>query len=389
MNLTKEVFTSSFGKLILVIVITFLTPRFSIAQTSLRSWEEGALTWNDFKGKALESSTSNSEFAYTMSYATHKEKFADTALFYLKTENQLNQNITWVKEAEKSDELLKYYQVLFNLVEVYRRKLQIELNRIDKLSKADLALEAINEELKFEIRRYEGDTENPSDSTGLEYWDKKVSDMLLKTPLEKMPQLADRNLGYGINAGIGAGGFSGSIADHFTQQLNFTYGFDCSLKNTSLLLNGSLGGNRIVKNFTEENQLWPKGKRSTVAIIEVSIGQSIINSSKHKLTPYAGFALMEFIVNRNYQDFSMVNYGLSYGLIYDFKMRKSFRIIPASYTNSMIERAEHNLRIRLFASPISFENIKGQSINLSIGYSLNGRLIKTKELVSPKQSLLM
>ena len=277
---------------------------------------------------------------------------------------------------------------MFNLVEVYRRKLQIELNRIENLSKADVALEAISEELKFEIRRYESDTDNPTDSTGLAYWDKKISDKLLKTPLERMPKLVDRNLGYRINAGIGTGMFTGSVADHFTTQVTFTYGFDFSLKNTTLLLNGSLGGNRIVKNFTEENVLWQKGTRSSIAIIEVSLGQSIINKPKHKLTPYAGFALMEFSSNRNSQDFRMVNYGFSYGLIYDFKMRKAFRITPASYTNSTIEREEHNLRIRLFASPISFESITGQSINLSIGYSINGRLIKTKELESPKQSLL-
>jgi len=77
-----------------------------VAQVNLRAWEAGDLTWDDFKGKALNSSDSNSEFAYTLSYASHKEKFGDTTLFFLKTENQINQNITWAKESERSDQLL-------------------------------------------------------------------------------------------------------------------------------------------------------------------------------------------------------------------------------------------------------------------------------------------
>ncbi|MCX2745431.1 hypothetical protein OO013_16245 [Mangrovivirga sp. M17] len=365
-----------------LLIFSFFVTLHCFGQSDERQWEEGKLTWNDFKGEPFESSPSASELSYQLSYSTTKKRIGDTTFFFFQTRNYINPYISWVKESEKSDQLLRYNQVIFNILELHRRELQEELHRINNTDLAENKFRTQYQKCNYEIKQFQHETNSGTDKSALVYWDKKITQKLKDNPFELIPEVSDRNFGYGINAGFGTGIMTGSISDFFSPTFNFVFGFDIAYKNTTLFLNGTLAGNRVKRDYTEDGFLWTKDLKTNVAIIDVSIGQTLIENSTHKLTPFAGLGILEFSVANNegeaYEDHRIVNYGLIYGLNYDFKFRHAIRLTPSPFGAKYKERAEHNIRVRLYATSSEYENMKGTSINLTVGYALFGRIIKIK-----------
>lgn len=362
-----------------LIIVSFFYSLYSLGQSNERMWEEGLLTWNDFRGNPFTSSPNASELNYQLSYSTTKKRIADTTLFTFQTKNYINPNISWVKENYKSDQLLKYNQVIFNILELHRRKLQSQLHRIDNMYLAEEKFRTQNQNCNYEIKRFQKDTKFGTDRYALEYWNRRIAQELEDNPFEIVPEISDKNFGYGMHAGFGTGILTGTISDFFTPTFNFMFGFDLAYKNTMLFLNGTLAGNRVKSEYIENGILWPQNLKTNVAVIDVSIGQAFIDNSKHKLTPFAGLGILEFSAANGegeaYKDHRIVNYGLIYGLNYDFKFKHGIRLTPSPYGATFRDRTEQNVRLRLYITSAEYGDMKGTSINLTVGYSLFGRFI--------------
>jgi len=329
------------------------------------------------------SSPNASELNYQLSYSTTKTKLpGNTTVFAFSTRNYMNPNISWVKDSHRSEKLLRYNQALFDILELNRRRLQSTLHRIDNLYAAEETFRIQYEACMYEVKRFREETASGTDRSALDYWERRLDRELEATPLGLVPEIADKMFGYGLNAGFGSGLLTGTIADHFTPTFNFVFGFDLAFRRTILYLNGTLAGNRVKKNYLQDGLLWPANLKTNVAVIDVSIGQTVVDNSKHKLTPFAGLGILEFTAaNREgeqFQDHRIVNYGLIYGLNYDFTFKNSIRLTPSPFGGSMRERVEQNIRVRLYATSGKFENMKGNSINLTVGYALFGRMIAIK-----------
>ncbi|MEP0365448.1 MAG: hypothetical protein ABJN36_08205 [Cyclobacteriaceae bacterium] len=350
-----------------------------LGQSNERLWEEGPLNWDDFSGEPFTSSPNASELNYQLSYSTTKKRIGDTTLHAFETKNYINPNISWVKGSNKSGQLLRYNQVIFNILELHRRKLQSQLHRIDNMYLAEEKFRTQYQNCNYEIKQFQSDTKLGTDESSLDYWDKRIAEELKDNPFELIPDITDKNFGYGLNAGFGTGILTGTISDFFTPTFNFMFGFDIAYKNTILFLNGTLAGDRVKRDYTEDGRLWPKDLKTNVAVIDVSIGQTLIDNSNHKLTPFAGLGILEFTAatkeGEAFEDHRIVNYGLIYGLNYDFKFRHGIRLTPSPYGATFRERAEQNIRVRLYLTSAEYENMKGTSINLTVGYALFGRII--------------
>lgn len=355
----------------------------SYGQTEERLWEEGDLSWSDFKGEPNIYSSGASELNYLLSYKTARKKIGNTIVFLYETRNSINPDLCWVKDDERSDQLLRYNQVMFNIVELYRRGLQSQLHRADNLSMAENKFRNQYHQCSIEIRKLQDDTRAGTKAGAIAFWDEQIARELRAMPLELVPPISDRNFGYGLNFGLGTGLFTATLGDHFTTPFSVIYGFDAAYKRNILYLNATLAGNRVKREYGEGIAIWPENIRTTLAIIDVSLGRALIDNEKHKFAPFAGLGILEFSVAGNvdeeYKDLRMVNYGFIFGLNYDFKFRKGVRLTPAAYSGSFKERAEQNVRVRMYATTASFDQIKGTSINLSIGYALFGKLIRVDE----------
>lgn len=363
-----------------LIPFLFFLNFYSFCQNNERLWEHGKLTWEDFRSEPVDSNQNDSELSYHISYATIREKTGDSILLKFQTKNFINPKNSWVKESKKNDQLLEYNQVLFDIIEIHRRELQYELNRISNIYKADKIFSQRNEKLSAEIRLFQRQTKSGSGLSKLKEWRWKVDQELNDRRLEVIPEFRDKNFGIGLNIGFGTGLFSGNIRNHFTPSFNIGYGFDFAYKKFSLLLNASLSNNKVRQAFSENQLTWESDLKTNLTILDASLGYSFIDNSKHKVTSFAGIGVFEVAVpdneGDNYSNHRITSTSLVYGLNYDFKFLKAIRLTPAPFFNGYRERAEHSLRVRLYFAHPTFENLRGTSFNLTVGYSLFSRIIK-------------
>ena len=297
----------------------------------------------------------------------------------------MNPSISWVKDLSKTEELLKYNQILFDLIELHRRKAQHILHRIQNVYFAEEKFRTQNQKCSDEIKQFQNDTKLGTELSAIEYWEERVQKELTLTPLEVIPKISDKNFGYGLTLGLGSGFFSNPISTHFTPTFNFVYGFDLSFKKINLFLNGTLAGNKVKKEYIQKDGLvWKKDLKTRVAVLDISFGYPVVDNLKKKITPFAGLGIVEFSIskeeNEEHKKYNSINYGLIYGLNWDLKLRTNVFVTLPQNTYYLGERGkrEHILRIKLYITSGKIEDIKSRFINLSIGYVLSGKGIKVK-----------
>ncbi len=350
-------------------------------QSTERHWEAGPLTWEDFGGEPFRASAYASELDYEISYEVSRKRFRDTTVVVLSTKNYMLPQFSWVKPAQQSDQLLRYNQVIFDIVEQHRRNLQRDLHRIDHARQAEGRLRAHHEDCQREIELFQRETQSGADPLALADWERQTAQALAAHPFERFPEIEDRNFGCAFSVGLGAGAFTSDLSDHLTPTFNYLYGLDLSYKNTVLFLDVTLARNRVRRAFVQDNLLWPEDLPTLVAVADLRIGQVLVNSRKHKLTPFAGLSILELSANDRtgdtFADHLVLRYGVTYGLQYDFKVWKMLHLIPA-FGVRINERAEHLLRVRMYAVPARFDQMRGTFVNLSVGYTLSGRLVRVR-----------
>ena len=111
---------------ILLTIISIIIIVGVYGQENRKNWTDGKLTWNDFQER--EQSIGVSELEYFLGYNTGKHKFNDTTVFRIQTFCYMDRNLSWIDKDFKNNQYLKYNQVIFNIAELYRRKLQYALD---------------------------------------------------------------------------------------------------------------------------------------------------------------------------------------------------------------------------------------------------------------------
>ncbi|MEL7148458.1 MAG: hypothetical protein AAFO69_18940, partial [Bacteroidota bacterium] len=263
-----------------------------------------------------------------------------------------------------------------------RRNLQRELHRIPSLDMAEEKFRTQYANCRYDVRKFQEDTNRGANLDALHDWDKKITQALEDHPLEVIPEILNRNFGYGINIGMGSGIFTKTISDFFTPTFNFIFGFDIAYKNTVLFVNGTLAANRVRSAYFQDGRMWPKDLKTNVAVIDLSVGKALLDNAKHKITPFIGFGILEFSAaigeGEAFENHRMVDTGLIYGLNYDFKIKKVIRLTPSLFGNNSGEKIAQNIRLRLYVIPAEFDNMTGTSINLTVGYGVFGRKVRIR-----------
>jgi hypothetical protein len=365
------------NKLTLLLIMVLCVNSRVHSQSAKREWEQGKLKWSDFQSLPLRSSNMASELVYQISFVTEKTKFQDTVLFTFVTKNEMNPKYSWVKPEEKSDLLLRYNQVLFDAMEINRRRLQYDLLEMYDISQTNSILQGALSNCQNEIRKIQEETNFGRNKEAVVYWEFLINTTLLDLPLFRIPPFKESAFGYGLHVGLGVGNFSNTLSDYFSPTFNFLFGFDVALNNTILYLNGTLALNNVSSEFQDNGRTWPKDLKTNVAIIDVSLGQNIINNGKHRLTPFVGLGILEFTASQDkdqFEDYRLVDYGVIYGINYDFKFRKTIKLIPSF--GGIRENTNQSIRTRLYILSSQFEKFKGTSINLTVSYSFFSRVIK-------------
>lgn len=349
-----------------------------MAQDYQKNWSDGKLTWNDFKEK--ESGQNISELKYFLGYSAAKQKIGDTIVVRNKAKCYMDKKLSWINPAYKTEQYLRYNQVIFDIVEIHRRRLQIELDKVNSLSEIEGNFNDIYSSCNTEIDKLDKESNGGKDLKSIIIWENKSFEELKTYAANRIPEFEDRNFGYGLHAGFGSGFFTGSLGKTFAPTFNFMYGFDLAYKKSILYLSGSLGFDKLRKDYLS-NKNWYKGQNVSFAILDVSYGYAFIDKGKIKLSPFVGFGVTEFTgenKDNKESELRITDYNVILGACLDYKIRTKLKLIPDLFVG-LQEKVVTSVRAKLYITQANYyTDLKGYSINLTIGLSGFGNRIRLK-----------
>ncbi len=336
------------------------------------------MTWQDFSER--ESATRISELKYYLGYNTDKQRYGDTIVQRNIARCYMIKSLSFINPVYKTEEYLRYNQVIFDIVEIHRRRFQFELDRINSYNEIKVIFNHIYTSCNNEINKFITESNDGQDLKTIDFWEQKTLLELKYLPDIKIPEIENINFGYALYAGFGAGSFTGSLGEHFAPTFNFMFGFDFAYKKSILYLNGTLAVDKVQKEYISDKN-WHKGQRTNVAIIDVSFGYALIYNQKIKLSPFAGLGITEFTeANKDDEEnrLRIVDYNLIFGINTDYKIRTRLILMPNSIFG-VKEKIDLLIRARLFITrAYYYEDLQGYSVNLTIGLCGFGNKIRLK-----------
>jgi len=366
----------------IIILAGILSTSGLIAQDYKKEWEDGKLTWEDFKEKEGSSGQRISELKYHLGYKSGRQKHGDTVVSRNIALGYMDKNLSWVNPEYKSEQHLRYNQVIFDIVEVHRRRLQVESDRINSNSEFQGKFHAIYHSCLNEIERFNRVADGGNNINSLVFWEQKLSEELNSYKIIQIPDFETKNFGYGAHIGFGAGFCTGTISKHFSPTFNFIFGFELAYKKSIFYFNGTMAGGKVRQDYISDKN-WYKKQNANLAVIDVSYGYAFLDNRKLKLVPFAGLGITEFSGQNkdNKEDgLRLVDYNVIFGINADYKLRTIIQLLPNPFYRTAVKtKGETSIRARLYVTRANFSSdLSGYSVNLTIGLCGFGNMIRVK-----------
>ena len=342
-----------------------------IESPNRKTWEEGKLTWEDFQGKPYYNLDRESGFEYAFGFQQKKVVQHDTVVIRLVAYAYFLKDISWVLPEKRSDVHLMYNQVIFDMVEVYRRKLNNALVRANSYAESQNLFDIYLVKLNEEIEDFEYQFKAGNRIYAVQRKQDEMNRELLQLDEEFLPPFKHSNFGIGMHLGFGADLLTGSVSNHFKNTTLFIFGFDFAFQNFVLDIGGGLSNTKVTKEYIEKNN-WEVGTKTGLAILNAALAYNVHNGHRFKIAPFVGWGVFESSNNNvpeeEKSDFTLVSYSVIFGMNLDYKLRQRFKLNTP--LNSR-EYTETNVRFRLSVLPVNFyPDLKGYSINLTLGFDI-------------------
>ena len=132
-----------------------------------RPWKRGALRLEEF-GVTAAAGRENSHLDYGLTYTTSGTTEGMNTYLYCRTSAVMYPTASWMAEGHADEAELNYNQVLFDVVEVYRRQMQQEAILLNKRVQYEALLALTKDHLDREIQVVQAATDMGRDSLALE-----------------------------------------------------------------------------------------------------------------------------------------------------------------------------------------------------------------------------
>lgn len=341
----------------------------TLVSQEVKHWEDGLLEWSDFQEKEI-SIYKPAHLSYRLEYKAENSKENGTLLIRYKAIAYMKKESSYINEDQKNWQQLKYYQIIFNLIEVERRALQehIYLTRTRYVYQT---VQDHRDKLAKTLKEIEEETEQGSNLSALYLWDKKTNQLLKQYPNSNpLTEFRRRNFGYGFTVGLGFSFYTGSIRDYFQPRELYNFGLNLSYKDITLFTIAALGKNKVIQNYQE----WEDWQYGDFAFIDLSIGYPFINGQKNKLTPFIGVGFSEISrIDQQEEEntLQMTNLNWLLGLQYDYKLKKTMDVLGPNEYREMLLRMRFQLVKTDFAP-----DLQGYTIHFTIGFGNFGSWVK-------------
>ncbi len=150
-------------------------------QKEFKLWDSpNSLTWDDFRGKPLDSDLASEIHIYNPSKIERKTLFNPVTL---DVKTLFDRQKSWVRPNNTTDLLLKYNQVLFNIYELHTRKLKKEFLKLNFIiySPTDIFFDlvnSINSELYNMVNNFREESKMGKEEAVIDKWYDRIINQL-------------------------------------------------------------------------------------------------------------------------------------------------------------------------------------------------------------------
>lgn len=351
-----------------------------------KKWSAGKLDWTDFQSSD-QTKGSSSQMRAWISIDKAKERRGNISLLRPSTYAYIDRSLSWVNPNAKCDGLLRYQQAAFDLLEVYRRKFQRELDKSISQTETDSFHRHYMKGYEDEVAKMRQETDEGKNLPKMEEWELYIQKELNSEAETEAIAYTPMPFGYGLNLGIGYIYPTGTLSDAFSPAVQFVIGLDLSYRRLHLSAEGGIGQVKnqadILINGEQNSALWRKGKHTDFSTFHLDLGYDIINSSKFRLAPFAGMSITDFSNVKKEEGKDKVNMHIldinaSFGLCFDYKFSTIASITPSFWLGHR-EMLTSAIRTKVFVGMANYDSFaKGALVGISVSYSCSGRMIRVR-----------
>ncbi len=345
------------------------------AQDDCKDWSEGALEWSDFQHNNDSASITN--FRCNIGFKGEAHVVNDTVVARSKAYCKMKLQECWVNPSFMNEAYLKYNQVMFDIGELYSRKMQYRLDRIRYPETKKTIFEDVMDQCDRCLDEYEKESDQGRNIEAVDQWDIIIGNQLNDMPEVSRPAFKKRNFSMGMFAGMGFSTYEAGLTGCFEPGLNLVYGFDFGFKKWTMILSASLSESKL-KEPVSIRESWEKDHVLNTAIIDASFGYTFRSGHKLRITPYVGYGVLEVSqrLSKKNGEPALLDYHMKGGLAVDYKLKTTLALIPYRlvYKNEIMDSF---LRLNIGVEKARFSDaLEGYVLNITLGLHGVGSFIK-------------
>jgi len=389
-----------------LILLTILIPALGLMaqKPSIKNWSDGPLTWNDFKGTSVIPG-SKSYLKVDLSTTPTSEIVNGHQQMHLSTSATMDRNGSFADSTARTDQRLRYHQLQFDQLELYRRRLQNDLNSGMNGLEADNRRNYYKNLYREQLADIEKETNNGTDDHKLQDWEYYTRKGLDEIGLPPVPEIEPGDWSYGMFIGVGGLFPTSSIKDDFSGCFTFTAGLTGGYKRLKLKADISYGQPQInnynIFNLVEggKNLQGANNRNASYLGIGLTLGYSVFDNERITITPHAGgywsnygwnAANYQYVMNDNGEevqkitstvDLNLKDFNWIIGVDFDIKIHNYVSTTPFFLTGQR-EQFTSSLRITPFISHANYNKavpaVKGCLVGITVSYAGIARALHIK-----------
>lgn len=328
------------------------------AQNYVHTWKMGPLTWNDFShNTTVDGLHSYMEYYFQIDDEKYHE-FEGVTYSKPHVVAYMVPFYSWADSNYRTPGLLRYNQCCFGLLEVYRRQLESDIQNMLFFDRSQVLGRTMHR-LEEDFKRVLQETQEGADSIVLARWENTIQSRLDSSNVEIKYGFEDAPFRWGFSLGLGYQAVVGQLDDVFGNGLglamNFELGFKRFFWNSSMYIGGSRCYANLYNIKDSLDDLYPDDEL-TVLNLYTSLGYSVIDNNKMRLTPFVGYGLMGYYFTPD-DGYSMGTGNGCWHLGLDFNHYFHNQVTNWGFSNNFYngDHTTLNLNVKLYATYNNFQ----------------------------------
>lgn len=371
----------------LIALILLMLPLTIIANgdvNDVKSWSDGKLTWDDFRGDAMMGSDATAMDLELVIDFVESENKGDVE-FNIVAVAVMKRNNSSVGANAKTDNNLRYQQLQYDLLELYRRRLQRFLNGTIRNTDFAAKLNHVKGEYKDKSTQIAEETMGGKDEKALNEWVYFIAMELSQSEVTDIPVIAPSKFSYGGFAGVGYVATTDDLGEDFSGYVPFNIGLEAYYNRLKLKVDVSYGQPQINNsNIFDVNMQGTYSTYATLLSINMAVGYKVFKSESFSVAPFVGgywsqsswnvadygYNVDNELIVDDVIGVDIDNFNWFAGIDFDYHFNRYL----IGRGNSMQKRQMvSSLRLTPYVSYTDYSDIslKGYNIGVILAYSVN------------------